>query len=60
MKLLEHTVNQSICRLVDEKKNLISLPFDKNGTILDQNKQQETWLDLVSVDMTHWKTKKWK
>ncbi|WP_050183723.1 hypothetical protein [Domibacillus robiginosus] len=56
MKLLEHIVDQSLCRLVDEEKNLISLPFDKNGTILDQNKQQDTWVDLVSVDITEWKT----
>ncbi|MCM3789302.1 hypothetical protein M3221_12915 [Domibacillus indicus] len=55
MKLLEHIVDRSLHRLVDEEKNLISLPFDKSGTILDQNKPQETWVDLVSVDMTHWR-----
>ncbi|WP_046174938.1 hypothetical protein [Domibacillus indicus] len=57
MKLLQYVSDRSFYRLLDEKKNRISLPFDKNGTILEQSNQQETWVDALSVDMAKWETK---
>lgn len=55
MELLKHAFDQSFYRLFDKKKNLISLPFDENGIILERDRYQNVWIDPVAIDMSKWK-----